>query len=202
ALVAAEVAIERQTRGEHVVRHRSEHGLKVDTRGPDALLRLRQYVEAEHADWEKRGGCRRRKLDRKQILQQTFGPLVMRRQREVREPTRDRLRLVPHGRTIEIAVWQRGGVKEVRLREIGKSDGVHPPALITEAQCASIGELHEARQVQEPASGPRVRNLLTGANVGRIERIRKRAKGKAEVVVDRVGPAEGTGREQRPRILD
>ena len=97
---------------------------------------------------------------------------------------------------------QGGGVKEVRLRKIGKSDRVHSPALITEAQCASIGELHEARQVQEPASGPGVRNLLTGANIGRIERIRKRAKGKAEVVVDRVGPAEGTGREQRPRIFD
>ena len=70
-------------------------------------------------------GSRGRKLHRQEVLQQALGPLVVGRQREIGQPARDRLRLVARRHPVEVALGQRGGVEEIRLDEIRKSDVVH-----------------------------------------------------------------------------
>ena len=48
----------------------------------------------------------------------------------------------------------------------------------------------------------RVEHLVVGAHVGRVEGLRKRVEGEAEVVVDRDGMIEDTGLVKGPCVLD
>ncbi len=184
-----------------MIRGRYEHGLGIEPRRPDALLGVRKNVQPHHGDREERNRCRRRKLHRESVAEQALRALVIGGKRHVGQPGRDRLRLITGRHFVEVALRQRGGVEEVRRREVGKADVFHPPALIAKAQCLPIGELDETRSVHELTIRLRVQHFVVGSDIRRVEWIRERAEGEAEVVVDGVGAPQLAGRKERPRVF-
>ena len=202
ALVAAAVAIEGRTRGQQVVLRRHKHGVEVDARRRDALLGVRQDVEAQDRDREEGHWRRRRELHRQSRPQQALGALEMGRQREIGEPGRDGLRFVARRNAVEVAVRQRGVVEEVRLLEVGEAHVCHAAALVADAQRAAVTELDQRRGVDELAFRLRVQDFVIGADVGRVEWVGEGLESKTEVGVDGVDLLQRAIGEVGPRVFD
>ena len=178
-----------------------EDGLEIDAGRPHPLLGLGQDVEPHHADREEGAGRGRRKLHRQRVLQQALGALEVRRQRQVGQPGRDRLRLVAGRHAVEVAVRQRRRVEEIRGGEIREADVFHPAPLVPHADRPPLADLDAAGDVDEVPARLRVEHLVVGAHVRRVERIGERVEPEAEVVVDRVGLVQHARRKQRTRVL-